>query len=232
MAFVPRAVRNVWHEVVGVVTRFVHEDDEETETVDLTDKVTPPSGSVAGIASASFVNVSGVVLSAVTIAGMLLSWLRKETGTATLRVQFNTTVFEVEDYVGDGVQAASVTTGGGNGYPEVVSYAGDKVWVEFSSELAGDEHLGKYLRVKSDENTCLMLLDESLFASGEQYGCTVYGATLLEDLPAALNGSYSEGYASTTVWAFVTPVVVTLGDVINISMAWVDPKSPDTDYTS
>jgi hypothetical protein len=230
MTLTPRAVRNVWHKVEGVLTRYVHVDDEETEVVDLTDMVSPSSGSVAGITSASFVDVGGAVLSVVTIAGMLLSWLRKKTGTATLKVQFNTTVPEDIVAEGNGVQAVSVTTDfvvHGNTVP---SFIGDSVRVEFSTEDAPDEHIGKYLRVTSGTDTCLMHLDSSDGVGTWEYGNTLYVATLIEDLPASLNGAYL-AYLPVTTWWFVTPAVVTLGDIINFPMQWIDPTSPDTDYT-
>lgn len=233
MTLTLRAVRNVWHFVEGVVTRYVHEDDEETETIDLTDKVTPPSGSVAGIASSAFVSVSGVVLGSITTAGMFLSWLRKETGTATLKVQFNTTVPEDIVIEGDGTQAVAVWSNYDPSGPALDPDIGDTVYAEFSTEDVPDEHIGKYLRVTSGEDTCLMSLDSSL-GYGPLYGFTLYVATLVEDLPASLNTAYLSDYSfltTTTVWAFVTPAVTTLGDIINTPMQWVDPAASDTDYT-
>jgi hypothetical protein len=89
MSLAFRAVRNLWHEVEGVFTKYVNKDDIDLDYVDFNDECLENQG----IGSAAWEDTSGVTLVTTTPTWRLVQFTHTGTGSAVLQVVLDYTAY-------------------------------------------------------------------------------------------------------------------------------------------
>jgi len=229
MTLVTRTLRNLWHDVEGIFTKYVNEDDADLDAVDFTDELETNQA----ISSAAFEGVTGVTLGTPSISAGVVSFTHTGAGSAVLQVVLDFAAYIASLYT----MYLSVQSTPVGAYSVIVvsdtglgASAGGAVTLQFI--LGGDTLSNIDIEYATIVGYAGGVFDVE--AISYNTGTQLYEGILVDDLAAE-----DDDQIATSVKAYPDTENVALEALysakptrtLHRKLAFTDPSSPDTDYT-